>query len=82
MELMFNADILHSDFVIDLPTMKAHNQTIVSLGIKNLKGMINIPSRKKCHNADPVKGLPGLPEQVAVQQKRFMVENQASLMAS
>jgi uncharacterized protein (DUF362 family) len=56
-ELMFNADILHSDFVIDLPTMKAHNQTIVSLGIKNLKGMINIPSRKKCHNADPERDL-------------------------
>jgi uncharacterized protein (DUF362 family) len=56
-ELMFNSDILHSDFVIDLPTMKAHNQTIVSLGIKNLKGMINIPSRKRCHNADSEKDL-------------------------
>ena len=56
-ELMFNTDILHSDFVIDLPTMKAHNQTIVSLGIKNLKGMINIPSRKKCHSEDSKKDL-------------------------
>jgi hypothetical protein len=56
-ELMFNADIIHSDFVINLPTMKAHNQTIVSLGIKNLKGMINIPSRKKCHSEDPDKDL-------------------------
>ena len=55
--LRFNRDILHSDFVVNLPTMKAHNQTIVSLGIKNLKGMIDIPSRKKCHNVDPEKDL-------------------------
>ena len=35
-ELNFNSDILNSDFVVDLPVMKAHNQTVVSLGIKNL----------------------------------------------
>jgi uncharacterized protein (DUF362 family) len=55
--LNFNTDILHSDLVVDLPAMKAHNQTVVSLGIKNLKGTIDIPSRKKCHNADPEKNL-------------------------
>lgn len=55
--LNFNTDILHSDVVVDLPAMKAHNQTVVSLGIKNLKGTIDIPSRKKCHNADPEKNL-------------------------
>jgi len=42
-ELRFNADALDSDFVVDLPVMKAHNQTVVSLGIKNLKGLIDIP---------------------------------------
>jgi uncharacterized protein (DUF362 family) len=30
-KLAFNADILSSDFVVDLPVMKAHNQTMVSL---------------------------------------------------
>ena len=55
--LNFNTDILHSDFVIDLPVLKTHAQAVVSLGIKNLKGMINIPSRKKCHSADPKKDL-------------------------
>ena len=55
--LNFNSDILHSDLVVDLPAMKAHNQTVVSLGIKNLKGTIDISSRKRCHNADPVKNL-------------------------
>jgi uncharacterized protein (DUF362 family) len=55
--LNFNADIMNSDFVVDLPAMKSHNQTVVSLGIKNLKGTIDIPSRKKCHSADPEKDL-------------------------
>jgi len=56
-ELSFNADLLHSDFVVDLPVMKTHNQTVVSLAIKNLKGMLDIPSRKKCHSADPERDL-------------------------
>ena len=56
-ELNFNQDILESDFVVDLPVMKAHNQTMVSLGIKNLKGVIDINSRKKCHSPDPEKDL-------------------------
>jgi uncharacterized protein (DUF362 family) len=56
-ELNFNTDILNSDFVVDLPVMKTHNQTVVSLGIKNLKGTIDIPSRKRCHNMTPGKDL-------------------------
>ncbi len=55
--LRFCKDALESDFIIDLPAMKTHNQTVVSLGIKNLKGLIDIPSRKKCHNPDPEKNL-------------------------
>ncbi|MBW2562747.1 MAG: DUF362 domain-containing protein, partial [Deltaproteobacteria bacterium] len=55
--LNYNKDILHSDLIVDLPVMKAHNQTIVSLGIKNLKGIIDISSRKKCHSPDPEKDL-------------------------
>jgi uncharacterized protein (DUF362 family) len=51
--LNYNVDILQSDFVINLPVLKTHAQTVVSLGIKNLKGMIDITSRKKCHSADP-----------------------------
>ncbi|MBN1849501.1 MAG: DUF362 domain-containing protein [Deltaproteobacteria bacterium] len=55
--LNFNEDILHSDFIVNLPVLKTHSQTVVSLGIKNLKGTIDIASRKKCHNADPGKDL-------------------------
>ncbi|MBW2440167.1 MAG: DUF362 domain-containing protein [Deltaproteobacteria bacterium] len=52
-ELNYNSDILECDFVVNLPVLKTHLQTVVSLGIKNLKGLIDIESRKKCHNTDP-----------------------------
>ncbi|ETR70872.1 MAG: hypothetical protein OMM_08496 [Candidatus Magnetoglobus multicellularis str. Araruama] len=55
--LNFNKDILESDFVVDIPVLKSHNQTVVSLGIKNLKGCIDIISRRRCHNKDPYKNL-------------------------
>jgi uncharacterized protein (DUF362 family) len=47
-----NSDMLHSDYLIDIPVLKTHAQCVVSLGIKNLKGLINIASRKKFHSAD------------------------------
>ena len=52
-----NSDMLNSDFLIDIPVLKTHAQCVVSLGIKNLKGLINIASRKKFHSADPVRNL-------------------------
>lgn len=55
--LNFNTDIMGSDFVVDVPVLKTHAQTVVSLGIKNIKGTIDINSRKKCHSADPQKDL-------------------------
>jgi len=55
--LNFNEDILQSDFVVNLPVLKTHAQTVVSLGIKNLKGLIDIHSRKKCHSPHPEKNL-------------------------
>jgi len=55
--LNFNEDILQSDFVVNIPVLKTHAQAVVTLGIKNLKGMIDIESRKRCHNANPVKDL-------------------------
>ena len=56
-DVNFSSDALNADFLIDLPTLKTHAQAVVSLGIKNLKGLINIASRKKFHSADPVKDL-------------------------
>ncbi len=53
----FASDPLKADYIISLPVLKTHSQAVVSLGIKNLKGFINIPSRKKFHSADPIKNL-------------------------
>ena len=53
----FNSDALESDFLIDVPVLKTHSQARVSLGIKNLKGLLNIPSRKQFHSVDPEKDL-------------------------
>lgn len=55
--LNFNTDALHSDTIVSLPVLKTHAQTKVSLALKNLKGLIDINSRKKCHTADTVKDL-------------------------
>ncbi len=55
--LKVNIDILNSDFVINIPVLKTHAQTVVSLGVKNLKGVIDIESRRKCHSVDPERNL-------------------------
>jgi len=50
--LSVNRELLDADYVINMPVLKTHTQAMVSLGIKNLKGVLNIASRKSCHNAD------------------------------
>jgi uncharacterized protein (DUF362 family) len=55
--LNFNEDVLHCDFMVNLPVLKTHSQTMVSLGIKNLKGLIDIHSRKRCHSIHSGKDL-------------------------
>jgi len=57
LSLKVNSDLMESDFLVNLPVLKTHAQVKVSLGIKNLKGFLNIASRKKCHNVDTEKGL-------------------------
>ncbi len=42
---------LEADFLINMPVLKTHNQAMVSLGLKNLKGCIDMKSRRFCHNA-------------------------------
>lgn len=57
MSLKVNTDLMASDFLVNLPVLKTHAQVRVSLGIKNLKGFLNVSSRKKCHSADLEKDL-------------------------
>ncbi|UCG82017.1 MAG: DUF362 domain-containing protein [Dehalococcoidia bacterium] len=42
--------VLDADFVINVPVLKTHPQVKVSLGLKNLKGCIDIVSRKRFHH--------------------------------
>ncbi|MGC8659152.1 MAG: DUF362 domain-containing protein [Desulfomonilaceae bacterium] len=55
--LNFSSHFIDSDFVINIPVLKTHSQTVVSLGIKNLKGVIDIKSRQICHSGDPKRDL-------------------------
>lgn len=46
----FAAKLLESDFVVSLPVLKTHAQTKVSLSYKNIKGCLDMESRKICHS--------------------------------
>ncbi|MDM7999059.1 MAG: DUF362 domain-containing protein, partial [Dehalococcoidia bacterium] len=41
--------VLDADFLINVPVLKTHGQTKVSLGFKNLKGCLSLASRLKFH---------------------------------
>ncbi len=41
--------VLESDFLIDVPVLKTHAMTKVSLGMKNIKGSLSMKSKKKFH---------------------------------
>lgn len=56
-QVNFNSDALAADYILDIPVLKTHSQAKVSIGFKNLKGLISIASRKKFHSADPVHDL-------------------------
>ena len=41
--------VFEADFVINLPVLKTHNQTVTTICLKNLKGCLSMESKKKCH---------------------------------
>ncbi|MBS3755779.1 MAG: DUF362 domain-containing protein [Desulfobacterales bacterium] len=43
---------VESDFLINVPVLKTHAMTKVSLGMKNLKGCLSMKSKKKFHMLD------------------------------
>ena len=47
--LEISRPILEADFLVNMPVLKTHNQAILSLGLKNLKGSLSLESRKFCH---------------------------------
>ncbi len=48
-QIQVSKDIIEADLIINVPVIKTHFQTGVSLGIKNMKGVINHSSRKNMH---------------------------------
>jgi uncharacterized protein (DUF362 family) len=42
---------------INLPVMKTHDQLLVTLGVKNLKGVIQKPMKREFHRVGVVKGI-------------------------
>lgn len=46
-----------ADVIISVPVMKTHDQTEVTLGIKNLKGLINDIQKKEFHRIGVVEGV-------------------------
>ncbi len=47
--LSISDEVLAADRIINVPVLKTHNQTKVSLGLKNLKGCLNKQSKMFCH---------------------------------
>lgn len=50
--LEVSEEALASNFLVNMPVLKTHNQAVVSLGLKDLKGCISMKSRKACHSAE------------------------------
>lgn len=51
-EIGISNTALESDFLINLPVLKTHTQTKLSLGLKNLKGCLDMKSRMEFHKKD------------------------------
>lgn len=57
--------ILDSDKLINIPIMKTHMQTIVSIGLKNMKGILPLRWKAKLHELEPLNGYSGLEVAIA-----------------
>jgi len=56
--LAFARPALEADLLINMPVLKTHNQTKLSAGLKNLKGCLDVRSRKRCHGRGLRSGVP------------------------
>jgi len=52
--------ILECDKIINVPVLKTHMQCIVSLGLKNMKGVLPLRWKTKLHNLRPFRNYSGL----------------------
>ncbi len=45
-------DVLEADFVVSIPVAKTHMHTVVSLGLKNMKGCLRLKEKVRLHQID------------------------------
>ncbi|MBA7524600.1 hypothetical protein ES705_16741 [subsurface metagenome] len=45
-------DVLEADFLVSIPVMKTHMHTVVSLGLKNMKGCLRLKEKVRLHQID------------------------------
>lgn len=64
-EIGISTIALESDFLINVPVLKTHSQTKVSLGLKNLKGCLDMKSRRESHKRDLDRSIALLNTQLA-----------------
>jgi len=48
--LKVSKELIESDYVINVPALKTHELTRVTLGFKNLKGCLHVKTKQSCHN--------------------------------
>jgi len=65
-QLEVSKDFVEADVRINIPVMKTHDQLDVTLGVKNLKGIIPKRSKTMFHRLGVVKGILDLNKTVAV----------------
>lgn len=56
--------VAETDVVITVPVMKTHDQTEITLGIKNLKGLVNDEQKKQLHRLGVLEGVVDILEAV------------------
>ena len=57
--------VLNCDKIINVPVMKTHMQTMVTLGLKNMKGVLPLKSKARLHESESIDGYQGLDAAIA-----------------
>jgi uncharacterized protein (DUF362 family) len=56
-ELEISRTVLETDFLINVPVLKAHNETLITCSLKNLKGVMPRSMKSAFHSADLHKAI-------------------------
>ena len=65
-EVRVSEKFMEADVRINLPVMKTHDQLLVTLGVKNLKGVMPKPMKRRFHAIGVVKGIIDLSKTVPI----------------